>query len=130
MKAVVFLISICFLLLSGGNASMPVHHNTISYASTQHTEKKQAVKFTATNQYCIVFDNIAPNKEVEYFIYEEDEDENVNRTPEKKCKTINNCYLSLPGIIILNNHYNCRNAPRPFYSLQSDKYISQRALRI
>jgi len=130
MKAVVFLICICFLLLSGGNASMPAHQNIISYASTQHTEKKQQVKFTATNQHCIVFDNIISNKDVEYFICEEDEDENVNKAPDRKCKTINNCYLSLPGIIILSNHYNSCNAPRPFYSLQSNKYISHRALRI
>ena len=109
---------------------MPGHHNIISGAWIQHIEKNQQIKFTATNQHYIVFGDMASNKEAEYFIYEEDEDENVNRAPEKKCKAINNGYLLLPGIIILSNHYNNCNAPRPFYSLPSDKYISQRALRI
>ena len=109
---------------------MPVHHNIISYASTQHAVKNQQVKFIAENQYCIVFADIISNSEVEYFINEEDEDENVNKAPEKKCKSINNCYLSLPGIVILSKHYNNCSSPRPFYSLLSDKYISQRALRI
>jgi hypothetical protein len=129
MKAFVFLICICFLLLSGGNAAMPDHHSS-SYTSVQHIKENQQIKFTATNQHSIIFDNLASDKEVEYFICEEDEDENVSRAPEKKCKSINNCYLSIPGIIILSNHYHSCNAPRLFYSSSSNKYISQRALRI
>jgi len=130
MKAVVFFICICFLVLSGGNAAMPAHHNTISYTTTQHIEKNQQIKFTGANQYCIVFGDLAYNKEAEYFLYEEDEDENTDRAAERKGKTTNVCYLSLPGIIILHNHQNGCAAPRPFYSLLSNKYISQRALRI
>ena len=96
----------------------------------QQTAKKQPLTFANNHQLYITTNVNGLNGVKELFVNEEEEDEETDKSLARKCKSLvadNLIYSWLS--LTCNRHFSC-NATKPYYSLLSNKYISQRVLRI
>jgi hypothetical protein len=113
MRVVIFLICLGYLLLGG--------YNYIHIGSHQNTITQQ--KFT----HRAVIKKATPEKEAEYLIMDEEEDDETNNSFVRKYILLARGYLTLFDQSNLSDRYNCPGAP-PNYC--SPRYITQGALRI
>ena len=131
MRIVVFLVCMCCLLLSGGRfVKIPSCQSIVYETPGKHIETNQQLKSKTSNHPFVNSNVNIVNGEEEFLIGEEDEDEIVNRQVARKCITLYNGTMASGIILGLSNHQNFCNASRPYYRLSSNKYISQRVLRI
>ena len=96
----------------------------------QQTVKKPPLTFANNNQLYITTNVNGPNGVEELFVNEEEEDEETVKSLARKCKSLDAENLILSWLSHTSNrHFSC-NSTKPYYSLLSNKYISQRVLRI
>ena len=131
MRITVFIICICLLLSRGVNdIYITVSHHGGSYQHSQQLSKKQPLTFANNNHPYVIPVVNGLNAGEELLINEEEEDEETHKALARKCRSIDSDNLISSYLIHTDNRHFCCNAPKPYYSLQSNKYISQRVLRI
>lgn len=133
MRVVVFFVCLCFLLLGRDvPAYAGVQNSNISYSLVQQIEQSKQVKFTGLKQHNKIIEDISSDKETEYLINDdaEDDDDDVNIFFAGKYRLPARCSLAGSYQSILS--YLCKyfKAPPFFGGKVSCKYIVQRALRI
>ena len=96
----------------------------------QQTAKKQPLTFANNNHPYVIPVVNGLNAGEELLINEEEEDEETDKSLARKCKSLDAENLILSWLSHTSNrHFSC-NSTKPYYSLLSNKYISQRVLRI
>ncbi len=129
MKALVFFVSLCTLLL--------IRHNFV-YAGTHYgnglanTEKAHHDTFIAPQQDATLlqYTNTDPDNSTELFVGEDLEDEDGNTLPQKNYRILANCSSSLSYLLNYNPLHNLVKASLPFCSHLSYKNPIQSVLRI
>lgn len=119
MRLAIFFGCLFYLLLGGYNYYYTaIHHNGSCYSPAQNIEKA----------HCTVIKETHSDKQEEYLITDEVEDEETNNLFARKYKLLAKCYLTLD--CHLRDLYSSPKAPTAFYSPLSYKYITQGVLRI
>lgn len=127
MRAVIFFVCLCALLLKGyDHVHTGVHHLSVGYYAA---EKKQQEKHAATRQASPFIKDGAEQQEADDLLCEAIEDDE-NDAFGKKLKWLTIHPLAPPRTFLLNYLYGYPKDPLPCGSLLSYKYITQRALRI
>ena len=127
MKLVVFFVCICYLLLGGYNYLYTgSHHHTCS--PVLHFEKSYT-KFTDKKQGYPAVKDASNGEQGAYIIPEIVEDE-TDRIASRKYKLLASYSCALPGTFPLNWLYSRVKTTRRSYNLLTNKYITQRVLRI
>jgi hypothetical protein len=129
MRVTVFIICLFYLLLGGYNyVYTGAHHK--SYWSELHIKKNHQAKFTKKNPGSPVVKEASPDQGDAFFIAEDVEDEDTNNLSARKYKLLARSFYTDPNTVILTHLYSRYKAPRPIHGFLSNKYITQRALRI
>ena len=127
MRVVIFFVCLCYLLLGGYNYLYTGrHHNT--YSAALHFEKSHT-KFTDKKQGYPAVKDATNGEEGAYIIPEIVEDE-TDRIAAPKYKLLASYAYALSGTFLLNWLYSRYKTSRPSYKLLTNKYITQRVLRI
>lgn len=132
MRVFVFFIYLCCLMSLGYDYfhTTGALHRTMCYYQAQNIEKKQQANAINTNQTYAFIQDIHPNKEEEFLISDNVEDEDANDLFARKYKLLTRYYLTPSGSSGLSYFYGGFKDRPPFYSHLSCKYITQRTLRI
>lgn len=122
MRVAVFFALLGFLLLRGANSLyIATHHHHVKsfhYAPGYYNNKES-------------FKDAQQEKETEFFIAEDIEDDEVNHPLVRKYKLLARSYLGSPEDPLLSENLNkYLKAPPPNLGHLSCKYIAQRTLRI
>jgi hypothetical protein len=127
MRVAIFLICLFYLLLGGYNyAYTGSHHN--NYSPWMHLKKNHA-KFTNKTQGYPVIKEARPGQDELFFITDDREEEDSDNLTARKYKLLAGHFYALSYADLTHLYSRCKE-PRPIHSLLSNKYISQRALRI
>lgn len=127
MRIAIFLTFLCCLLLRGYTCiSAGTYKDRICYSPARNIEEKQRVQLTNKDQgYAI---NTSQDEEMEYLISENIEDEDTDNGSARKYKLLVRYYLT-PSHTFSYLYGGFKD--RPFFlGLLSNKYITQRVLRI
>jgi hypothetical protein len=128
MRVAIFLICLFYLLLGGYNyVYTGSHHNSDS--PVWHIKKNHA-KFTKKNQGNPVVKETYPGQDDVFFITDDREEEDSDNLTARKYKLLAGHLYALAYAADVTNLYSRCKEPRPIHSLLSNKYITQRALRI
>lgn len=132
MRVFVFFIYLCCLMSLGYDYfhTTGTLHRTMCYYQAQNIEKKQQANAINTNQSYTFIQDIHPNKEEEFLISDNVEDEDANDLFARKYKLLTRYYLTASNTFSISNFYGGFKEHPPFYSHLSYKYITQRTLRI
>jgi len=131
MRIAVFIICICLLLARGVNDGyIAICHDGVSHHLVQQPSKNQPITFVNNHQDYITTDVNGLNGFEELLINEEEDDEETDKALARKCKPLEAENLIHFYFIHTESRPVCCNATKPYYSLLSNKYISQRVLRI
>lgn len=131
--AVLFFLSLCFLLLIGADyGNSGTHHSRIDYLPAQNSKATQNAKFSNTSQDFSITKSINLSEEKVYLINVEDEDEDLVSV--RKYVLLVKYFVTLASISLLIYFYNYFKNRLPFCHhlsyILADKHILQRALRI
>lgn len=119
MRVVVFFICLCLLTLRGYD---------YIYTTTHHTATAcTPVPLIEKAHYSVIKD-LNPDKEEEFLITDEVEDEDTSNSSARKYILLASCYLALPGH--LSYLHSGPKTPPAFCHTLSYKYITQGVLRI
>lgn len=131
--AIVFFLSLCFLLLKGHtDVYADIHHNSASY-STQYIEKKQQTQLENTNRnFPVIKDNGLTDKREDFISLEDEDDDDFAFS--RKYVLLAKYFITLAYASILICFYKHLKNRLPFcrhlsYS-SSYKYLLQRSLRL
>ena len=127
MRVVIFFVCLCYLLLGGYNYLYTGSHHT-TYSAALHFEKSYT-KFTDKKQGYPAVKDAANGEEGAYIIPEIVEDE-TDRIASRKYKLLASYTYALSGTFLLTWLYSRFKTPRRSYNLLTNKYITQRVLRI
>lgn len=129
MRVFIIFICLCYVLLGGYNYvyTGTCHNN---YSPVLHLKKNRLLKFTDKNPGYSIVKEAGRGKGGLFFIAEDVEDEDTNNLSARKYKLLASSFYTLSNTAFLNHQYNRIKGPRPIHSLLSNKYISQRTLRI
>lgn len=128
MRVAIFLICLFYLLPGGYNyVYSGARHN--SYSSDWHIKKNHQAKFTNKKQGYPVVKEASPGQQEVFYITEDVDNEDTNNLSARKYKLLAN-FHALSYSIHLTHLYNRYKSQRPIHSFLSNKYITQRALRI
>jgi hypothetical protein len=129
MRVAIFLICLFYLLLGGYNyVYTGSHHNSDS--PVWHIKKNHQAKFTKKNQGYPAIKEARPDQDEVFFITDDREDEDTNNLTARKYKLLAGYFYALAYAADLTHLNSLYKAPRSIHSLLSNKYITQRALRI
>ena len=128
MRVAIFLICLFYLLLGGYNYVYTGGHHH-SYSTVLHLKKNHA-KFTNKNQGYPVVKEARPDQDETFFITDDREEDDSDNLTARKYKLLAGHFYALSYAADLTHLYSRCKAPRPIHSLLSNKYITQRALRI
>jgi hypothetical protein len=129
MRVAIILICLCYLLLGGYNyVYTGSHHN--NYSPVLHIKKNHQAKFTSKNQRYSVVKEASPGQDEASFIANDMEDEDSNNLFARKYKLLASHFYILSYAADLTHLYSRCTTQRPGHSILSNKYITQRALRI
>lgn len=131
MRAVVFSICLCMLLLCGGNAVYAgTHDSKGSSSSTHRLPKRQHAKLTNTSQDNTILDDADLDLDEDYLRGHDTDDGNRNTFLAERCSMPEKWYLAFSPLFNLD-YYNKRFKAFPaFYGDASPIYIRQRVLKI
>jgi hypothetical protein len=130
MRGAIFFAYLCFLLLRVYDCAYTGIHHHRACCATSHVEKSQQQKFSHSSSDFTLVEDYGLNREDEYFVADEVDDEDVNNLFAKKPRLLSRYSLSFSDPFILNYLHSCSKASQPFGSLLSDKHITLRVLRI
>jgi hypothetical protein len=131
MKGVIFFAYLCFLLIRGqDNAYTYAGTPTYDFAYSRHSEKMPSQTFTNSGQEFSFIKGVIVNKEEELLISEEIEDDDDANSAARKYRLLYNGSLTLLSPYIFTYLHSFSKAPHSFSSQLSDKYLTQRVLRI
>ena len=130
--AILFFTCLCFLL-PGGDRGLAAGtcQSGNSYSSAQSIRKLKQPEFINASQLYSVISDINLQKEQGYLITDDVEEDDSNDVFARRYKLLGLYFLTLACLVVLS--YLCgrrSKASRPFFGLLSDKYITQRVLRI
>jgi len=131
MKGVIFFIYLCFLLLRG-------HEHVYTYAGTpgydfaysRHSEKMPSQTFANSAREFSFIKGVFVSKEEELLISEEIEDDDNANSSARKYRLLYNGSLTLLSPYIFTYLHSFSKASYSYCSQFSDKYLTQRVLRI
>lgn len=131
MRGVIFFAYLCFLLIRGQEYTY-TYPGTPQYdfAYSRHSEKMPSQTFTNPVREFSFIKGIIIGKEEELLISEEIEDEDSGNSAARKYRLLYSGNLTLLNPHILTYLHSCSKASQPFCSLLSNKYLTQRVLRI
>jgi hypothetical protein len=132
MRAAVFLVSLCFLLLSGANR---IHASVIDNNNNKahYNLSSVSITYSGIRQFYAFAKPVNIDKERESIICDDVEDEDTESFFAKKCKQQSqgysiHCWLSY--LYTLNHLSNTYKAVRSVYGVVSPIYILHRVFRI
>ena len=129
MRVAVFFACLCILLLRGdGYIHTGAHYNSICYTPVLHTEKAQQVK--GTDQYDTVIQNIYPDKNEDLLVDDDVNDEDPNTLIARKYRLLATYYLLPDHQFTVRDLHTYARTPQNFCNPLSNKYITQKVLRI
>ena len=128
MRVAIFLICLFYLLLGGYNYVYTGSHNNSD--SPVWYIKKNHAKFTNKTQGYPVVKESRSNQDEAFFITDDREEDDSDNLTARKYKLLAGHFYALAYAADLTHLYSRCKAPRPIHSLLSNKYITQRALRI
>jgi hypothetical protein len=128
MRIAIFLICLFYLLPGGYNYVYTGSHH--SYSPVLHLKKNHQAKFTKKNQSYPVVKDASSGQDEAFFINDDREEEDTNNLTARKYKLLSSHFYTLSYASELTHLYSRCKAPRPIHNLLSNKYITQRTLRI
>ena len=127
MRAVVFLMYLCFFLLGKNNCvATAMQHN--GYAQAHAATKSQQQSISTTH--AVLVEDVDSDSEQEYFIEDEAEDEDTDSLFAKKSKLAGLYYFAFSHLFFSDHSLRLFNALASIQGESSPKYITQRVLRI
>ena len=131
--AVVFFLSLCFLLLGRyDHVDAGLYHHRVSHSPAQHMEKTLLTKFRNTDQAFLLIKNNSLSEKRENFLNAEDEAEDFAFS--RKYISLPRYFIALTYASVLIFFYSYSKNRLPFCKhlsyASSYKYILQRVLRI
>lgn len=131
MKAFVFFAYLCFLLIRGQEHTY-TYTGTPQYefAYSRHSEKMPSQAFKNSVREFTFIKGVDVSKEEEYLISEEIEDDDDSNSATRKYRLLYSGSLTLLSPYILTYLHSWSKPSQPFCSLVSNKYLTQRVLRI
>lgn len=123
MRVAVFFACLCILLLKGYDyVHAATRHHNICCAPSHNFDK--------TQQHFTVINDADADKEEEYFVSDDVEDEDPNSLFARKYRLLARCNI-IPSYLFISHYlYSCPKARLSFCSALSYKYITQKVLRI
>lgn len=117
---------LCYLLLGGYNyMHAGVQH--VRYAIAEDIDKSHQQKFVSRSS---VVKDVKVDRADNCFINENVEDEDPTNSAARKYRLIGSIYVMLAGLLLIAFSLRRRPNPKPYSYLLSNKYITQRVLRI
>ncbi|UYQ92324.1 hypothetical protein MKQ68_19755 [Chitinophaga horti] len=129
MKVVIFLMCMCYLLLGGYNYIHKGDHPS-RYAIADNIDKSFQQKFNTRQEHKSTLSETRPAQTDNYLENESVEDEETGSNLARKYRLLACIYLMLAGLFVTASPQQRLKAHWPFFSLLSDKYITQRVLRL
>lgn len=131
MRAAVFFVCLCYLLLGGYNYHYAgAHHHSFRQVDAAR-KKLQQVKFTNSDQEHLIYKASDSSETQEYLLSDdEDNDDDAHHFLVKKNRLLARCYALLDYQSILSYLHHSFKAPPVFYRQISNRYILQGVLRI
>lgn len=131
MRAIVFYIYLCFLLLCGGNFSYAdTQHGVVNHSFTQHLPEKQQLKLSNPIKNSVVTEIADIDLDEEFHIDDDHNDGTANKVLAENRSVLNNWYLTFSSQIIFKDYSKRIKIFAPFCGYSNPIYITQRVLRI
>jgi hypothetical protein len=130
MRAVVFLVYLCFFLL-GKNDHVAAAMQRAGYTTTQASQSfsKTRLPLAINTEHILIAEDTNPDNEKEYLAGDEAEDEDTDSAFSKsKLKSLH--YFAFFRLFLSDHSFKRFNALASIQGQSSPKYITQRVLRI
>jgi len=128
MRAVVFLVYLCFFLL-GKNDYVAAAMQRAGYTQT-HALAKSLRSGSVSTEYALITGEIDADGEKEYLVSDEVEDEDTDSTFLKKSKLSGFCYFAFAHLFCSDHSLRRFTTLASLQGESSPNYITQRVLRI
>jgi hypothetical protein len=131
MRAIVFYIYLCFLLLFGGNFSYAdAQHGVVNHSFTQHLSEKPQVKLLNPIKNSVVTEYTDIDLEEEFHSDDDHNDGTANKVLAENRSVLNHWYLIFYHQIIFKDYSQRIKIFAPFCGYSNPIYIRQQVLRI
>lgn len=131
MRAIVFYIHLCFLLLCGGNfSSADAQHGVVKHSFTQHLSEKQQLKFSNPIKNSVVTEFADIDLDEEFHSDDDHNDGTANKVVAENRSRLSNWYLTFSRQIIFKDYSQRIKILAPFCGYSNPIYIRQQVLRI
>ena len=131
MRAIVFYISFCFLLLFGGSyLYADRHHSTENRSFIQNLPENQQIKVRTTVPYANLTESAAIDLDEEFHSDDDHNDGTANKIAVQNNSVLDNWYLTFSRQNISKDYAQRIKIFAPFCGYSNPIYIRQQVLRI
>ncbi|MES2573525.1 MAG: hypothetical protein V4572_01155 [Bacteroidota bacterium] len=131
MRAIIFYISLCFLLLSGGSyLYADMHNSSESSPLTQNLKEKLQIKIRNTVPYTNLTESADIDLDEEFHSEDDAIDASANKIAAQNNSLLNNWYLTFSSQNVSKDYSKRIKIFAPFCGYSNPIYIRQQVLRI
>lgn len=131
MRAIVFYIHLCLLLLCGGNVSYAsMQSGTVNNSFVQNLPEKQQVKLLNPIKNSMLTESVCLDLDEEFHSDDDCNDGSANKITAVNHSLISNWYLTFSAQIIAKDYTPSTEIFAPFCAYSNPIYIRQQVLRI